>query len=73
MCYTQLLQVVDRLTAITDQGGTLAIIYLDFAIAFDTVLHPRLLLKVQRHGDGGKTLDWIEDFLVGRKQRVRVV
>ena len=32
--------------------------------------HRRLLVKLQGHGIQGKVLDWIQDFLTGRKQRV---
>jgi len=46
-------------------------IYLDFAKAFDTVPHQRLLLKL-KYGVGGEVLNWIEHFLVGRRYRVRV-
>lgn len=47
-------------------------IYLDFAKAFDTVPHQRLLHKLKGYGVGGSILAWIESFLIGRKQRVRV-
>lgn len=69
-CTTQLLQVLDRWTAILDQGGSVDSIYLDFAKAFDTVPHRRLTLKLKSYGVGGHVLEWITDFLAGRKQRV---
>jgi hypothetical protein len=47
-------------------------VYLDFAKAFDSVPHERLLRKVQALGIGGNVLQWIRDFLVGRRQRVSV-
>ena len=37
---------------------------------FDCVPHGRLLSKLQSYGIAGKLLDWIEDFLIDRKQRV---
>jgi hypothetical protein len=46
------------------------VIYLDLAKAFDKVPHKRLLEKVKKHGIGGKLLDWIEDWLKNRRQRV---
>lgn len=71
-CTTQLLKVVDRLTEILDGGGSVDMIYLDFAKAFDTVPHRRLLVKLEGYGVGGELLRWIEQFLVGRRQRVGV-
>jgi len=47
-------------------------ISLDFAKAFDTVPHQRLLLKLKGYGIGGEVLEWLEHFLVGGKQRVGV-
>jgi hypothetical protein len=64
--------VVDRLTEILDKGGTADMVYLDFAKAFDTVPHKRLLVKLEGYGVEGRTLKWIEQFLVGRRQRVGV-
>ena len=43
---------------------------MDFAKAFDKVPHNRLLIKMQRYGIRGKTLQWTESFLTQRKQRV---
>ena len=47
-------------------------IYFDFAKAFDSVPHKRLLHKLKAYGIDGNTLDWITSFLVGRKQFVAV-
>ena len=47
-------------------------IYLDFAKAFDSVPHKRLLNKLQAYGITGKLLKWVEDFLTDRQQRVIV-
>ena len=47
-------------------------IYLDFAKAFDTVPHQRLLNKLHSYGIRGKTYEWIKDFLSSRRQRVVV-
>ena len=46
-CTTQILTVVNKLTEILDRGDTIDMIYLDFAKAFDTVPHQRLLLKLK--------------------------
>ena len=45
-------------------------IFLDFAKAFDTVPHERLLLKLRAYGINGSLLEWVRDFLSGRTQRV---
>ena len=71
-CTTQLLKVIDLWTEILDQGGAIDSVYLDFAKAFDTVPHERLLVKLASYGIGGQVLKWIRHFLTGRRQRVAV-
>lgn len=36
------------------------------------MLHIRLLTKMEAYGVKGCVRDWISDFLIGRKQRVKV-
>ena len=55
-----------------DEGKNFDVLYCDFSKAFDKVCHKRLLVKLKEAGIGGKVLQWIEDWLKGRKQRVRV-
>ena len=45
---------------------------LDFAKAFDTVAHKRLLAKIHSYGITGSLYKWIESFLKGQTQRVVV-
>ena len=45
---------------------------LDFAKAFDTVAHERLLEKVENYGITNGLQNWIRSFLEGRTQRVVV-
>ena len=71
-CSTQLLEMLDKCTEILDKGGSVDIIYLDLAKAFDTVPHRRLLMKLRSYGVGGRVVDWLGDFLIGRQQRVMV-
>ena len=71
-CTTQLLKVVDKWTEILDQGGAVDTVYLDFAKAFDTVPHQRLMVKLKGYGVEGQVLEWIGQFLIGRRQRVRL-
>ena len=51
-------------------GKQTDLILLDFSKAFDKVNHLKLLYKSQLHGVQGKTLRWIESFLMGRSQTV---
>ena len=53
-------------------GDPTDVVYLDFAKAFDTVPHKRLLVKLEAYGLSGKLLKWIKAFLNGRKQRVKI-
>jgi len=71
-CVTQLLEVIEEWTDILDRGGNIDCIYLDFAKAFDTVPHQRLLLKLNAYGVRGKIHEWISNFLNERKQQVRL-
>jgi len=74
-CTTQLLKVVDKWTEILDSGGAVDAVdavYLDFAKAFDTVSHERLFIKLASYGVRGQLLEWVRQFLTGRKQRVGV-
>ena len=45
-------------------------ILLDFSKAFDKVHHKNLLLKLNHYGINNSLLNWIEDFLIGRTQKV---
>ncbi len=71
-CVTQLLETLDVWTKLLDSGSPLDVIYLDFAKAFDTVPHQRLLKKLEGYGITGNILGWITDFLTNRRQRVAV-
>lgn len=44
--------------------------YLDFAKAFDTVPHARLILKLEAYGVCNTLIEWVKSFLSERKQRV---
>jgi len=66
----QLLDVLDDWTKFFDNSKQIDTIYLDIKKAFDTVPHNRLILKLRGYGFGGKLVQWIEDFLSERQQRV---
>ena len=69
-CETQLLQLIDDLARNMTEGKQTDLILLDFSKAFDKVNHLKLLYKLQVHGVQGRTLGWIESFLLGRSQTV---
>ena len=69
-CLTNLLEYLEKLTKLVDEGHSVDIVYLDFAKAFDKVPIRRLLGKCEGLGIGGKVLAWIGEWLTGRKQRV---
>jgi ribonuclease P/MRP protein subunit RPP40 len=58
------------LKACLESGIPVDVVLLDFAKAFDTVPHKRLILKLRAYGISGLTLKWIEAFLKNRKQRI---
>ena len=55
-----------------DDGSPVDVIYLDFQKAFDKVPHQRLILKLKSHGMGNSIINWIEQWLTDRRQRVVV-
>ena len=69
-CLTNLLESLDFLTKTYSEKDSVDMILLDFAKAFDTVPHKRLLLKISKYGIKGQVLDWIKSFLSKRRQRV---
>ena len=46
------------------------VVYLDFAKAFDTVVHQRLLYKLEFYGIKGHIHSWLSSYLSHRRQRV---
>ena len=71
-CLTNLLETMEEITKWQDLGIPVDEIYLDFAKAFDKVPHQRLLYKLRKLGIEGVLLTWIESFLSGRSQSVKV-
>jgi hypothetical protein len=58
--------------AFLDERELVNVVYLDFAKAFVSVPHERLFRKVKSLEIEGNVLQWIRDFLVGRRQRVSI-
>ena len=62
----------EEITKWIDEGSPVYIICLDFQKAFDKVPHQRLLLKLKAHDIGDGIIDWIEQWLTDKTQRVVV-
>ena len=69
---TNLLCFFEEITKWVDEGSPVDVIYLDFQKAFDKVPHQRLILKLKSHGMGNSIINWIEQWLTDRRQRVVV-
>ena len=71
-CTRQLLICMKDWTNMIETGEAFDIIYTDFAKAFDSVAHVRLLHKLESIGIKGDLLNWIKSFLLRRTQCVNV-
>ena len=69
-CVSQLITLTEDILHALDQRKQVDIILLDFAKAFDTVPHQRLLKKLQYYGIRNNILNWIRTWLTDRTQRV---
>uniref|UniRef100_A0A8C5MJL4 Reverse transcriptase domain-containing protein n=1 Tax=Leptobrachium leishanense TaxID=445787 RepID=A0A8C5MJL4_9ANUR len=69
-CKTNLITFYEEVSRSIDQGVAVDVIYLDFAEAFDTVPHKRLLFKLRKIGLDENTCSWIENWLKDRVQSV---
>ncbi|KAJ7417949.1 RNA-directed DNA polymerase from mobile element jockey-like protein [Willisornis vidua] len=70
-CLTNLI-FYDQVTSLVDKGKAVAVVYLDFSQAADTVSHSILLEKLAAYGLDKCTLCWVKSWLDGRAQRVLV-
>ena len=61
-CETQLLLTCHDLASVVNNSGQVDMLVLDFAKAFDTVAHRRLLSKVAGYGIRGNLYRWITFF-----------
>ena len=67
---SNLLEYLEELTKLVDNGHSVDIVYIEFAKAFDKVPHVRLLRKCEGLGIRGNILSWIQEWLTDRRQRV---
>ena len=71
-CLTNLLCFMEEITKWVDDGSPVNVVYLDFQKAFDKVPHQTNLLELKAHGIGNDAINWIEEWLTHRRQRVIV-
>uniref|UniRef100_A0A803JAV9 Reverse transcriptase domain-containing protein n=1 Tax=Xenopus tropicalis TaxID=8364 RepID=A0A803JAV9_XENTR len=71
-CQTNLVAFYEEVSRNLDAGMAVDVIYLDFAKAFDTVPHRRLMIKLRNIGLEHNICNWIENWLKDRVQRVVV-
>ena len=69
---TQLFETYEKWVLYVDKHKSIDGVYIDFAKAFDSVIHTKLLSKLYAYGIRGQLLDWIAEFLKDRKQRVNI-
>jgi ribonuclease P/MRP protein subunit RPP40 len=63
--------IFDWNAAIKSKHGV-DVVYLDFAKAFDSVVHSKLIVKLRSYGVSDLILRWIDAFLSHRSQYVRI-
>ena len=71
-CLKICLCFLEEITKWVDDGSPVDEIYLYFQKAFDKVPHQRLIRKLKSHGMGNSIINWIEQWLTDRRQRVVV-
>ena len=71
-CETQLISRAHEWSKVLNERGQVDVIFLDFAKAFDSVPHQRLISKVDYCGIRGNLKLWIKDFRTDRRRRVVV-
>ena len=67
---TNLLHFFEVVTSNVDEGLPMDVLYLDYSKAFDKVPHVRLIRKMEAHGIKKDLLNWIQNWLNNRRQRV---
>ena len=67
---TQLIFLVEDLSCSMDHQKQTDVILLDFAKAFDSIPHQRLLVKLKHYGIHDNICKWIETWLTQRFQKV---
>ena len=64
-----MIHLTETWRSVIDSGKFVAVAFIDFRKAFDSIPHATLIMKLERHfGIKGLTLDWLKSYLTGRKQ-----
>ena len=66
----QLINITNDFGKALDEGKEVRVIFCDISKAFNRVWHRGLLKKLESIGIRGSLLDWVQNYLSGRKQRV---
>jgi hypothetical protein len=69
---SQLIECVNDWTVALNCKKHLDVVYIDFSKAFDSVVHKKLIFKLDSLGIKGRLLQWISSFLTLRTQSVKV-
>ena len=67
-CHANFISFYEEVSITLDRGVAVDVVYLDFAKAFDTVPHTRLMCKVKSTGLEISVCKWIENWLKDRIQ-----
>lgn len=71
-CVSQLIYCKNKWTELLDNKIPIDVVYIDFAKAFDSVVHSKLLQKLSLLGIDGFLLKWLQSFLENRTQVVKI-
>lgn len=66
----QLMDIYNSFIEAVDSGKEVRLVFCDISKAFDRVWHQGLLHKLKCIGISGKLIDWFQDYLDNRKQRI---
>lgn len=71
-CDSQLVSLTQEIAEVLDRRGEMDAILIDFSKAFDVVPHKNLIDKINNLGIDCRIVKWIDEWLSGRTQRVRI-
>ena len=67
--FSNLVESLNDWTISINRHNQTCIAFIDFAKAFDSVCHSKLIYKIEKYGISGNILTWITNFLSNRSQR----
>ena len=66
----QLIDIYQRICQAFDNNRFSCMVFFDVSKAFDRIWHKGLIFKLKQHGIDGRLLNWINDYLSIRSQKV---